>query len=668
MGEHIFFVEELFMTKGKKFFLGMAALLGVSLFLVGCETEVEVPGEKVEVSVNPVPPNAVGASTEAILRGLLASDVTVPIAYTGGAPTADLVIPEGKTVYLAGSAITLLAHLAVEADATLVLASDLTTDGTGKLLLVNGTVKVGLNGTLVYGATGGPAEVTSYTVSAGTLTPGSATVIGNTAKVQVLANGTLTLAAGDVVATQTAGKFTLDEAWAAAGAGDLVITGTTSLFTVSELAGKATATRRIMATTDKTDALPNLIPETAAITATGAIISVGEGSNHALTVNGELTLNTGAATLADATSITVGPGGSFTANDAATELEAVTAITVGVNGYFSASSATGAAAGVKVVVDQLGRATLGTVDKLLASSSVGTAGSFTATEVTAFDTSATLAVGKVATVNGVTFPGTTTVSAIASANALTIGDLTVPAGAVFAVPANKNLTVAAGATLTVTGDVNVVALGTLTLTGAASNGGAQITGAGKVAVGNVSITGGANSGAWQAEGAGTSIALSSSASATVTMTGTGTTPQLLGLTDDGALITLAVGHTDGNGAELTVNNVTIDLTAKGGIVFPYVATTEATLVLQGGTATLGALKLGIGNTVNTYANLTSGGHSVAITGSSHIANGASNSDGAAAGIISGGSASPANDATITGQASSYDVTVKAGATLANSSS
>jgi hypothetical protein len=37
MGEHIFFEEELFMTKGKKFFLGMAVLLmSASLFLVGC--------------------------------------------------------------------------------------------------------------------------------------------------------------------------------------------------------------------------------------------------------------------------------------------------------------------------------------------------------------------------------------------------------------------------------------------------------------------------------------------------------------------------------------------------------------------------------------------------------------------------------------------------------
>jgi hypothetical protein len=42
MGEHIFFEEELFMTKGKKFFLGMAVLLmGASLFILGCSTEAD---------------------------------------------------------------------------------------------------------------------------------------------------------------------------------------------------------------------------------------------------------------------------------------------------------------------------------------------------------------------------------------------------------------------------------------------------------------------------------------------------------------------------------------------------------------------------------------------------------------------------------------------------
>jgi hypothetical protein len=39
MGEHIFFEEELFMKKGKKFFFGMAALLlGASLFFIGRDT------------------------------------------------------------------------------------------------------------------------------------------------------------------------------------------------------------------------------------------------------------------------------------------------------------------------------------------------------------------------------------------------------------------------------------------------------------------------------------------------------------------------------------------------------------------------------------------------------------------------------------------------------
>jgi hypothetical protein len=394
---------------------------------------------------SPVPENAVYTSNEAYLRGLLASDVTVPIAYTGAAPTAELVIPKGKTVYLAGSAITLEAHLAVEADAKLVLTSSLTTDGTGKLLLVNGTVKVGMYGALAYKTAA--TEVTDYTVAAGALTPGSNTVIGT--KVSVLANGSLQLATDDVVTTTTANKFTQAEARTAAGAGHLGIVGSTALFSVSDLVALPTATRGIMATTSKTDALPNLIPKTAHITVSGEVISVGTVENRTLTVNGSLTLS-GAATLENATSITVGHGGSFIGNNAATTLEAVTAITVGMEGSFSATNATGAATGVKVVVDQIGQVTLATVAKLLQSSSVGTAGQFTVTAVTAFDTSATLAVSRGAVVNGIAFPGATAVTEI-GADAFTIGNLTVPAGATFTVPAGKTFTVDKQKTLEING-------------------------------------------------------------------------------------------------------------------------------------------------------------------------------------------------------------------------
>jgi hypothetical protein len=148
------------------------------------------------------------------------------------------------------------------------------------------------------------------------------------------------------------------------------------------------------------------------------------------------------------------------------------------------------------------------------------------------------------------------------------------------------------------------------------------------------------------------------------MTGTGTSPQLVGLVDNGALIVLAVGTTSGDQAALTVTNVTIDISTKDGVEFPYVATNAATLVLKGGTSTLGALKLGAGTVTNAYVYLTCT-NSVTISGSAPVLKGASDSDGAVAGLVSGGAASPANDATITGQTSTNNVTVIAGGTLAS---
>ena len=256
-------------------------------------------------------------------------------------------------------------------------------------------------------------------------------------------------------------------------------------------------------------------------------------------------------------------------------------------------------------------------------------------------------------------PGTITIEADTITASTTTASLTGKTGG------SPTITVAAGHTLTISTDtvVDLGIVGTLTLTGAASDG-AQLAGAGEVKVGNASITGGAT-GAWEAVGDSTSIAFNATAAATGTITGTGTTPKLVG-TDDTALITLAKGSTNGDAIALTVTNATIDLTAGGGIVFPWVGTTAASLVLKGGTDTLGALKLGTGITTNSNAHLTSGGHSVEITGTTPVIQGATGDADAAAGLISGGAATPGNDATITGKTASNDVTVKAGATLATS--
>jgi hypothetical protein len=210
-------------------------------------------------------------------------------------------------------------------------------------------------------------------------------------------------------------------------------------------------------------------------------------------------------------------------------------------------------------------------------------------------------------------------------------------------------------------NLNVGTVGALVLTGDASNG-AQLSGAGNVVLGNASITGGSD-GAWQAVGDTTSIKLSSTAPAVAAITGTGNNPKLAALTDDGAAITLATGQVNGNAAAVTVTNATIDISTQGSIVFPWVAETAATLVLKGGTGALGALKLGSGadNDLSANLNLTCGGQAVVISGSGFVAMGVT--EGTIAGLISGGTTADDNDATITGQTDTNDVTIKAGATL-----
>jgi hypothetical protein len=237
----------------------------------------------------------------------------------------------------------------------------------------------------------------------------------------------------------------------------------------------------------------------------------------------------------------------------------------------------------------------------------------------------------------------------------------------IALTAGSTLTVPDGATLDV-GDGSLILTGGTAGDGAGA--GAKLTGAGTVKFGNASITGGAT-GTWQAVG-GTTIAFSATAPATAAITGTGTTPKLVG-TDSGAdantpLITLGKGtHVDGDGVALTVTNSEIDLSTKGGILFPYVATTPSTLVLKGGAAgtAKGTLRLGAdegGDADNTNLYLKDGSHTVSISGTTAVT-GASNQADATAKLISGGATVTTNDVTITGRTDTNAVTIKTGATL-----
>ncbi|MDR0638633.1 MAG: hypothetical protein LBG27_07015 [Spirochaetaceae bacterium] len=381
----------------KKFFLyGMTVLLSVSLFLAGCDTEVE---EKIVYRdrdvATVVPADAVPAGTETVLRGLLeASSGVAVIEYTGSAPAAELVIPAGKTVYLNKSGgITLSAHLAVEAGATVVLVKDLTT-ATGGKLLVNGTLKVASGGGLI--TTAAATEVTDYTVSEGVITPGVNTVIG-TGKVQVLEQGGLLLKSGDVVETAATNKFTPAQAWAAAGKGHLAIDGSSTLSVAALLTGVAPTAKRGFSAESSATALPGTIPVGAYITVSGAITDAG--ADHKLTVNGGLEVTGNNFTGAQLTEITVGNYGSLVIPSTAFATTALTKITVGKGAVFDAESASNATyaavteitvgAGSEVTVDA------GALFSVLTTLEVGAGATFDADKATAptYAKLATLTVG-----------------------------------------------------------------------------------------------------------------------------------------------------------------------------------------------------------------------------------------------------------------------------------
>jgi hypothetical protein len=429
-----------------------------------------------------VPENTIVATTEAALRGLLeASSGVSDIHYKGGAPAADLVIPSGKTVYADDSStFTLTKHLAVEQDATLVLVQDLTTATAGKLL-VNGTVKVGPNATLAYNTAA--TEVTDYTVDAttGAPKPGSDTVIGTLA-VEVLKYGNLQLATGDVVSTAATGKFTLAEAWDAAGEGYLSINGATA-FTVSDLVALATETRGIVAATNDTTALPAVIPANAWITVTGA---VKDTTDHTLTVYGHLTLS--AATLEEVTEIAVGDGGSFTSASTVLDTKTkLTKITVGKGATFSTTGSASNATYAAVTEITVGAGSTVTVNAAalftaLTSLDVGASATFNAVAATVptYAALTTLSVGDyatatlaVATSDDVTFATNGLETLTLGKNAKVdagVSSAVVKGGTDTAVSISKDATVSgikimAGTTLTVAANTTLTVSGLLTVDG-----------------------------------------------------------------------------------------------------------------------------------------------------------------------------------------------------------
>jgi hypothetical protein len=318
---------------------------------------------------------------------------------------------EGDLVIGVGSTITLVAALEIpEGKVVYILNSGKLSTAAGFGLTVKGTVYVGIGGELDVSAAAaaltGEGKVSvlksSYTPPAdvaatGTLTISAATDVNNggttvlgTEQVPIL--GTLKYSAGATFADPAAVVAALA----------YVPKGTLDVGDVVEV--KA------------------FLPSAVATAATG---KVSAGQLLFATANGVET----------ATTLTVPAGLVLTTTDG---LGTVTTLTVN-SGLIAGSAVLEDDPGATITVGAGAYAELGTVAKVLADSSVGAGGTLTAV-VTAFGDDATIAAAEGSTVNGITFPGATTVSA-AAANALTIGDLTVPADGTLTVPAGKTVTV-----------------------------------------------------------------------------------------------------------------------------------------------------------------------------------------------------------------------------------
>jgi hypothetical protein len=161
------------------------------------------------------------------------------------------------------------------------------------------------------------------------------------------------------------------------------------------------------------------------------------------------------STAEDAPELTIPVGLDITTTATLTSLTSLT-----VHGKLSATSGKLSNSGAVLVVGQGTEVELGTIAKLNTGSSVAAGSTLTAI-VTAFDDTASLAIGAGATVNGITFPDATSATALA-ANKVTIGDYDL-SGA---------LNIETGSELIVTGDFGLV--------GTMQGGSYEFTGDGKL--------------------------------------------------------------------------------------------------------------------------------------------------------------------------------------------
>ena len=633
----------------KSLIFWFAAATCAAWILVGCESPTN--GESGAAGA----PGTIylsGAQTTAGIQDAI--DSGAPLVFAGVAQydNGTVTIPAGRGVKLVGDDAYTVAD---NAAAFLILGDASSVTGTGGIdAQSNGNV-IGPQAVLDASVTGGN-KLVYQTIGTGgelTFTGGKAAVNGN---VTIGAAG----AAGTITPTTLAGNTLYV-------VGDLTVgvalTGTATLNVLGDATvGTADQTQAVVwnvkgtltANKAPTIASGSVTANTLDVSQAGAAISLlGTVDVETLKTVGTVVITTDTATGLEADTVT--GAATFAASAKIASADFADAATFATGADIGSASFGGA-------VTFSGTATLGTVtfggD---VTTTVSSALTLTEDEPVTLAATKSIKVGSdivltAGAAGAVLTPGDgTTLTPAAKQLTLDAANLTLTSGA---------LTVAAGAELAITSVSLTVeaANATLALTGAASNG-AKLTGTGKVVLGNANIIGSTHG--WQAVGADTSIAFSNSAAAAVAITGTGTTPKLVAAGATVGAITL--GAQGSSNAALTVTNAEIDLTTGGSILITY-HSTESTIVLKGGTATLGKLTL---NSANETTNVTSshyakvGTNKAVVSGTGIVVKGSADSNGANAGSIAGGTTAGDNDATITGLTATSDVTLKNDSTFAD---
>jgi hypothetical protein len=421
----------------KKFFYGMIALVSVSLFLVGCEKEVEVP--KLDPNAAPYPD--VIAETVGDLANYLdpEGDYSYTVVGTSGTLQlgADVTVPEGKTLY--------------------VYTGSLATNG-GNSLIVQGKVVVGF--AALSAAEAEPIVIDGGTVvvlGGGSLSLDAADAFVDTQGSPQPALGALTINGGTLTMATVAAKAGLEAAFARVTKGAFVATavsGTDVMPSDLQNIGISETRRLTVVATVAEDADTTLtIPPGLTLTAADDDTL---GHVTSLTVNGTLTADD--ATLAAATSLTV--NGMLTSTSEAIDLPTTATITVGDNATLAVAGDTNTWENpTSLAIGKGATVALGGTDATLESLDSLTIGDHadvtlgTATTVKFADGGlTTFTIGQSSLTVGESSDGAIVNTNVAINKDATIKGITIAAGRTVTVTAATLTVDAAGITLTASGD------------------------------------------------------------------------------------------------------------------------------------------------------------------------------------------------------------------------